>query len=531
MQAQVGPQKGKYVLNAAGGLEYVPIDDPRPEHVNEAERMKQIDPATGLTYEQLARMGGGAPGGVPPPQTRGIQAASIANSGGPTAQAVGLSQPFDPQQPDAGVNPFQVMNAAIGGSAQPTGALGTSIGQPMWNPATGQFEEGHFTADGGWAWGPGTEPSTQRPIGGNAYINTLPEDPDEGGEGVTLPEGTIAGENQPGQWVGGPNDLPQPSQGGSPMIDPSTGQPYTPIPGGPGNPGGQMPTGGQGGQPISPGQQPQQPGGQQQPSQGWTPGTIPPSTGQGGPPPKFLTDLFSSFQGKHDEANKANLDRYNLLVNSLNDRLDIGLGMLEGAGTQAYADIDRDSQDMLARETQNLINRGMSNSTLHQDLARKVNEEAQQQKRRVGEDIRKERLGTYSQLSGDVLGAVERRNDVGPSTQDLIQLGLGLGNAGYNWTGQNAASGGGSPAGNSSSPWISGGMGTQGGLVANPSYMPGRQGNNSYMDWMYSVTQNPTSSNLGDSSNLLPPGTPIGNSVGSTVPGSRPRGSVYFTRR
>jgi hypothetical protein len=113
-------------------------------------------------------------------------------------------------------------------------------------------------------------------------------------------------------------------------------------------------------------------------------------------------------------------------------RLGEGMGMLSGLGQQAGEDI----QDVFTRrgaaEQQRLAQAGFGASTVGSNVARGLAEEESDAMSRLNEQLRREQLGVYTGMSGDLLGAIERSRGqaLGAGERgraNLINLMTGLG--------------------------------------------------------------------------------------------------------
>jgi hypothetical protein len=301
-------------------------------------------------------------------------------------------------------------------------------GQPGVDPVTGQPLGGGPGGQPGGDAGPGLPGQPGGP--GGVSPNDLPPELRDPNNPVH-DDPALPGNDD--DWVdpgpGGPfgEPIPQPPDGAGGFPDggnSTTRPPQTPG-GGPGN-GGNSDNGGNNGggggfPPIIP------PG----PQTGVGP-TIPGGgyTGGGGNN-ELIAALLADYQRANQEGRQANETRYNDLINYLNMRLDRGLANLQGSGDQALADVDRDYARMSADIDQDMISRGLRNSTVRQNVQRGAQDDRQANRRRIQEDVRKERLQTDAVLSGDVLSAMERRTDDYPSSSELIALALQLGQGGY----------------------------------------------------------------------------------------------------
>ncbi len=110
------------------------------------------------------------------------------------------------------------------------------------------------------------------------------------------------------------------------------------------------------------------------------------------------------------------------------DRLRESLGILEGAGQQASEDISTRFQESLGNQQQALAARGFGGSTLGSNLALGSAREESAEQRRLQEQLRQQRLGTFANLSGQALGAQQGLLGAGTSLgQGLLGFGTSLG--------------------------------------------------------------------------------------------------------
>lgn len=434
---------------------------------NDANYAGYIPPAAGSIMAQLQS------GTIKPP-TGGLQSAMPAAGygalqgrtkwagAGALAAAGDAGQPAAAAGPPPGMDPLDWLNEAIRGKFP--GDPGYDEAMQEFNNRKAYIEE-HDLGGGNGQQPPGPRPDDTR----------------------TNPPPVVGG---PGQGPGGVNEPPTPNPTVPPPVierppvldeDPNYGRPPTIPPTQPPprtDPGGTLPppnipgsgpvqnppggTGGAGGAGGAGGG-----GGTVPPFPQPTTGTLPPvfpNTGSGGQPnTAFLTQLFEDYQRANREGRAANENRYNDLINFLNQRYTRGLANLQGAGDQALSDVNRDYERMAANQDQDLISRGLRNSTVRQSVQRGVEDDRQAARNRILEDVRKERAQTDAVLSGDVLSAMERRTDEYPDQNQLLQLALALGGAGY----YPYATGGGQAQ--QQQPWINNPTGA-GGLVRNPNY-------------------------------------------------------------
>lgn len=117
------------------------------------------------------------------------------------------------------------------------------------------------------------------------------------------------------------------------------------------------------------------------------------------------------------------------------DRLGEALGMLEGRGAQAEEDIATRFRESLGEQQANLRARGFGGSDIANIARASAGEESAEQ-RRLQEQLRGERLGLFSDLSGQGLAAQERLLGAGTGLQaGFAGQQLGAGQAGQQFLG------------------------------------------------------------------------------------------------
>ena len=148
-----------------------------------------------------------------------------------------------------------------------------------------------------------------------------------------------------------------------------------------------------------------------------------------------LTNLYDSgaanIQGTFDAMSRDVQGRYAGLEGALNqaygNRTSTAMGMLEGAGDQAKADIRQDYRNLDAAQQQALVNRGLGNTILGASMKAGTERQAQDALGRLNESLRQQRLDTYGAFSGDELsnrrdmgvGGVELATNLGKSSTEL----------------------------------------------------------------------------------------------------------------
>lgn len=138
------------------------------------------------------------------------------------------------------------------------------------------------------------------------------------------------------------------------------------------------------------------------------------SAGRGG--------LAGGYQSAYDMAQQANEARYGDIMSGYQALRQANVG----AGAQEARDINLNWDAQAASDRQNLIGRGLGNSSTLQAAMQGSQTKRQDSLGRLGEKLRREDSG----LLADQLGFMERRTDEGPDMNQAIALAQGLGAAG-----------------------------------------------------------------------------------------------------
>lgn len=176
-------------------------------------------------------------------------------------------------------------------------------------------------------------------------------------------------------------------------------------------------------------------------------------------------DLIQQYQDAMNQANQANQARYEDAIAGYQNMRDNISGYLDSQGQQAQEDINRQYDRFGASSDQDLMNRGLSNTTVRSSVQRGVEEDRGRALRNSQEQIDRQRLGFETTAQQGLLDFMERRTDQAPSYGDLANLAQGLGTAG-----------GGSGTGVATSPGTGAGAapsyGSGSGGVQYPTYNP-----------------------------------------------------------
>src|SRR3990167_7182403 len=332
-----------------------------------------------------------------------------------------------------GIDPFSANNPFLGSqgggfSPPPPPDLGGQGGppdqnvpweQPQWTPP--DFAPPDAGGNGGGTSLPPFSPPAPPP-GGQPYYPPPDQGgypPPWGGPGMTQPPPVF----QPPQYT-------DPFAGQS---DPNMGQGY-----------GQPQQWGPDGSPISPVFQPPQ----YQPGTPWTdptqggpslgqppvgvPGAGQAIGGQGMNGGQLLGDLSGGFQNAQDAATAANEGRYRSILEGYGDVYKRAMGTVAGVSNQDRMDLNRQYERAKGQGEQDLLNRGLGNTTVRSNVMRGYEEDLAAGNRRLSDARMREMIGLDTSLSQGALDFAERRTDAGPDYGQLAQLGQGLGQAGYN---------------------------------------------------------------------------------------------------
>lgn len=195
--------------------------------------------------------------------------------------------------------------------------------------------------------------------------------------------------------------------------------------------------------------------------------TVKPAPTQVAPTTMSPEGFMQSYASAYNAANQANEQRYGDILGGYKDmyglykaagdqaatdytnRLNNAMTYLNNAGAQEASDIRKGWTDQAAKGAQQLASLGMSGTTVAPTMAMGYQRESNADLSRLNERLQNQRLNTYGQYSGDVLGSKdkytaggtdimqnalnfkERRNDLLPDMGTYANLALQLGKAGY----------------------------------------------------------------------------------------------------
>lgn len=140
--------------------------------------------------------------------------------------------------------------------------------------------------------------------------------------------------------------------------------------------------------------------------------------------------LVDEFQSAMDRANQANEARYQDTLGGYQNRYERNMAMLDGYGNQQKEDVNRAYDARGAALRQNVVGRGLGNSSVSDTMQMGNNERRDDEMGRLSDRLTQMRLSADSELSGDVLELMERKQENAPSYDQLAQLSMMLGQAG-----------------------------------------------------------------------------------------------------
>lgn len=140
-----------------------------------------------------------------------------------------------------------------------------------------------------------------------------------------------------------------------------------------------------------------------------------------------LGSLVAEYQRAMNEHNAATQGLYNSNIAGYVDMWKRNMARLQGVGDQQKADLTRDFNNSGSQIDSNMIDRGMSSSTVRQNLTEGNTRERTDAMNRLQSSLNREAIGYDTQLQGNVLAQQERRQDTPPDFGQLAQLAQMLG--------------------------------------------------------------------------------------------------------
>lgn len=132
--------------------------------------------------------------------------------------------------------------------------------------------------------------------------------------------------------------------------------------------------------------------------------------------------LASKLTSAYDEAKATNEARYAEILAGYKDRYSQAEQGLEGLGQSAKSDIQRRYAVENSRAMQQLLNSGLLTTTVAPAVSRQITAQETRDIADLNERLRRERLGLLTQLSGEKLSFMERREDTYPQLASYYEL-------------------------------------------------------------------------------------------------------------
>lgn len=147
--------------------------------------------------------------------------------------------------------------------------------------------------------------------------------------------------------------------------------------------------------------------------------------------PAWLQNFLAQADKAQAEAKAKNESRYQEILGGYNQRTADAEATLGKLGATERMAIEDRYQTGRASADQDLISRGLGNTTVRSSVMRGYDTERDRALTRLSEDRANLRLQYMPTLEGDRLGFMERRNDVGPDLGQMAQLSAALGQSGF----------------------------------------------------------------------------------------------------
>lgn len=159
---------------------------------------------------------------------------------------------------------------------------------------------------------------------------------------------------------------------------------------------------------------------------------IPPAASPGGTsgPDPTVMQLSQQYQDMTNAANAANEARYQEIRGGYAQRESDTASAFAQQTDQDKQDIDRSYDRERSRANQDMVNRGLGNTTVRESTLRGLTEDQNAAHRRLSDAKLLQRLGLSNQLSGDRLSFMERRTDLPPDIAQLLAIAQQIGAGG-----------------------------------------------------------------------------------------------------
>lgn len=145
-----------------------------------------------------------------------------------------------------------------------------------------------------------------------------------------------------------------------------------------------------------------------------------------------LQKFFREAEEKIEEANSANESRYKEIMGDLDDRYNRVMSRIGNFGQAARADLQERAAEALGNISANLSARGLGNSTILSSFQQRNARDLAREQQRLSEIVDTRAMNADMKMTADKAGFMERREDVAPDYNMLMQLSAkyGRGNEG-----------------------------------------------------------------------------------------------------
>jgi len=147
-------------------------------------------------------------------------------------------------------------------------------------------------------------------------------------------------------------------------------------------------------------------------------------------------DIISRFEEQQNAANAKNEERYGQLLAAIESlgaqttgTFQEALGEISTLGDAARTRVDQTATREKGRAEQDLISRGLGNTTIRESVRRGITDDQSLQHQGIDESVGQQRSGILQNLAGNqtqigsmLAGAIEGRNDIGPDLSMLASL-------------------------------------------------------------------------------------------------------------
>ena len=140
--------------------------------------------------------------------------------------------------------------------------------------------------------------------------------------------------------------------------------------------------------------------------------------------PQLFNQFINQSEQGYNQAKQANLDRYNQGMGLATNMYNQGMTNVQNFGQTATANVNRQFGDLTRSSDQNLVNSGLSNSTIQPSVNAGIARNQQAALTNVGEQTAMMRNQAMGQFGGQQLGFLQARNDPYPDLNGMMGLAM-----------------------------------------------------------------------------------------------------------